>query len=86
MDPERLYRGRSKAKAGYLGQENPNYVHKVNYTGGRVPSYGYGMPRRQWLEGEATPRGEDNPMDPTRGKHGPGFRENDGAQEAFRSK
>jgi cytochrome c oxidase subunit 1 len=86
MDPERLYRGRSKAKAGYLGQENPNFLHKVNYTGGRVPSYGYGMPRKQWSEGELTPRGEDNPMDPTRGQHGPGFRENDGAEEAFRRK
>jgi hypothetical protein len=45
-----MYIGRSKAKASYLGYVNNNFVDKNNYTNKGVPSYGYGMPRKQWSE------------------------------------
>ena len=49
----------------------------TNNTRGVVPSFGYGMPPAERDPNELTPPGEDNPNDPHKGRHGPGFREKD---------
>ena len=82
MDPRRLILGRSKKKFSYQGYGETAFYEKDNHCD--VPSYGHGMARDRLLSWEKTPQGEDSPYDPTRGRHGPGFRPNNGQEEGFR--
>ena len=78
VEPRSLFLGRGEK----VGREG--FVPLDNGTERQVPSYGYGMPRKERPEWENTPRGEDYHGDPLRGNHGSGFR-NDGRHfESFR--
>ena len=82
----RCFIGRSRAKSMYNGIDNPLFIPRNNSVKYNVPTHGYGMPRTAPPVSENTPRGEDAPTDPTRGRNGPGFRFGDGTVENFRRK
>ena len=69
-----LYQGRWAPKYTKYNALNPLFRQLDNGTGGRVPSYGYGMPTEVRSDFENTPDGEDNERGLDKGLHGSGFR------------